>query len=227
MSAGSVFILARTWLSWQVRPPGRQTRLPPRPMPNGPRHAAYAAFVEVLRRLSGKDGLRAGQSLTPRTPQSEATKVYKKLLLKTHPDKGGAAEAFRDLKDAEAAFREQGAATGGRPPAGAPGAEQWGVVPGVVPADADTGAVVPCRQKGSVRMKGRRGGVRPEPSCVFGKRCGRRSGPAPPKVSTTNPRLSVGYTSTTAYPALAPAGCGLPPTRPVSCRPRQKSKSAS
>ena len=81
-------------------------------MPNGARHEAHAAFVQTIRRLAGKYGLRAGEGLTPRTPRQTALAAYTKRLPKVHPDKGGDPEDLRAPKEAEAAFSREGPAAG-------------------------------------------------------------------------------------------------------------------
>ena len=86
-------------------------------MPPRPRHEAFHDFVEVLRPLVPKHGVRGHGPIDHRMLQARAVQVYKKLLLKVHPDKarGGDPEEFHKLQEAKEAWDAVGSSLGGRP----------------------------------------------------------------------------------------------------------------
>ena len=81
--------------------------------------AATRAFVKVLLSLARfyELSLQANRD----TPPEQLLKAYRRVLLKAHPDKGGAKEHVQELQAAKEKWenaRKGKAPTGGRPPAG-------------------------------------------------------------------------------------------------------------
>ena len=73
----------------------------------------FRAFIAVLKPLLLKYHVRDAESVNRDVSHETASKFYKKLLLKVHPDKpGGNAEDFRKLQAAKESFDAVG---GGRP----------------------------------------------------------------------------------------------------------------
>ena len=77
------------------------------------RSQAFQECLLVMIRLSTKH--RLTKKLNTKTSQKEGKLVYKRLLKKVHPDKGGDDADFKELRAAWEAVEKAGSAGGGRP----------------------------------------------------------------------------------------------------------------
>lgn len=65
---------------------------------------AFRAFVAVLKPMLAKYGVRGGETVQRDGAHDVALKLYKKLLLKVHPDKGGDENDFKRIQEVKEAF---------------------------------------------------------------------------------------------------------------------------
>ena len=95
-------------------------------MPASKLGLATRAFVAVLLSLARRYELLL--QVNRDSPEEQLVKSYKKLLLKTHPDKGGRKEDLQKLQAAKEEWEKaRQASTGkaGRPSAQGDGAREW------------------------------------------------------------------------------------------------------
>ena len=85
-------------------------------MPRGSRRQAFNIFVATLRPLLKKYGVLA--TLNQHTTEDDARRIWRSLLLKAHPDKGGAEDDFKTANQGKEGWDDAGARRGGRPKRG-------------------------------------------------------------------------------------------------------------